>query len=287
MRRGTIAPFSVLANLLLHMNAIFHLQMHPFSSRTRFKARGQRAGAILGWVVLCFWGIALFSSVGAWELPSCLGNAKEGWADGAANWTWDKGNPYPLDGGGEWTLAGQVQADAPVTAEYKLLTKAVLYNYISGWASEGSGTYENALFKFFGEGADGRKLCVTPNPALGFPQISPAAAILFKVPTNGRYQVTIGGKIIVQSKTAGFARVEISTLAEGRSSGTMLKRVDLNSAGGTGGNLSDQLSYSGTIPMTAGSELVTRLQTVSPGPGSAGTSVLVIGQYSIVPADKK
>ena len=256
-------------------------QITPKSGKT--PARRILQGGVL---LAC---VAFLSPARAWDLPQCVGNQKDGWSAGVEdNWSWERGNPLEVDGGGQWTVAGQNLLKPTTTDEYKPLEKALLFNFLKGWA-EGGVSPDKSMFLYFGEGQDGRKLVTQSNAEFGFPQMSPAAAILFKVPRDGKYQVAIEGAVTVQSKTAGFARVQIYTLTDKRATEVPLESFELNNKGGCHlgeKELGDKLSYSGSVSMKAGDEIVARLQTISPGPATAGASALAFSKYSIVPADK-
>jgi hypothetical protein len=266
-------------NLTPFQRAMF--QIAPKNSKTPAKR-------ILQGGVLCAC-LAFLSAARAWDLPQCVGNQKDGWSAGVEdNWSWERGNPLEVDGGGQWTLAGQNLLKPTTTDEYKPLEKALLFTFLKGWA-EGGVSPDKSMFLYFGEGQDGRKLVAQSNAEFGFPQMSPAAAILFKVPRDGKYQVAIEGAVTVQSKTAGFARVQIYTLTDKRATEVPLESFELNNKGGCHlgeKELGEKLSYSGSVTMKAGDEIVARLQTISPGPATAGASALVFSKYSIVPADK-
>ena len=229
----------------------------------------------------------LFSiSSWAWELPVCMGNAKDGWAAGDNNWRWDYGNPYPVEGGAEWTVATQNMVNPSGTDEYKPMEPSVLFGFLKGWAAGKNSATDPEKFLYFGEEKEERKLSASASLEGHFPQVGPTSVIIFKVPKDGKYQVEIEGKVTVQSKTAGYAKVSVAILSEARKQETPLKSFELNSAGGFGG-YGDILSFSDTVEIKAGNEIVIRLQAVSPGPSSAGSSTIAFKKCGISLAEKK
>ena len=236
---------------------------------------------------LLFAGVCLFSiSSWAWELPACMGNAKDGWAAGDNIWRWDYGNPYPVDGGAEWTVATQNMVNPSGTDEYTPMEPSVLFGFLKGWAAGENSAADPKKFLYYGEKEEGRKLTATASVEGRFPEVSPASAVIFKAPNDGKYQVEIDGKVMVQNKSAGYAKVSVAILSNARTLETPLKSFELNSAGGFG-EYGDTLSFSDTVEIKAGNEIVIRLQTVSPGHASAGSSTLVFKKCGISLAEKK
>jgi len=114
------------------------------------------------------------------------------------------------------------------------------------------------------------------------PQSGPSTAIRFCPPSEGTYHVDIVATAKVQNPTAGHARATIYILSQDASSATQLAAIDLNKATPDAfGHFPARLNYHADVPLKKNEELAVRIQTVNPGPASAGASELTFEQFRV------
>ena len=129
---------------------------------------------------------------------------------------------------------------------------------------------------------------LSTKPDDGTPQSSAAAVILFKAPKKGLYKVEIDGKASVQNPSAGHAVLTIYLLKEKRSMADEIKVINLNTKkDGAFGGYPDSFTFSQDIQLDPSEELAVRIQTVNPGPASAGNSSVDFTKFTISPAASK
>ena len=215
----------------------------------------------------------------SWELPSVAGNVTAKWSEGSNVWQWDRGNPFVAEGGAEWLVARQAHAGGNATDEYTPLKPATLFKFTYGWGDDPTVDYPPFAY-FASANAKDRALVCSTTPAEGFPQTSPAAAVLFKAPKDGSYRIEIEAKVTVQSKAAGHARITLDVLSARRSAAAPVAAYDLNNPGGEGGG-KEAFSLAEDVSMKAGDELTVRVATVSPGLAGAGRTALSFGKFTI------
>lgn len=203
-----------------------------------------------------------------WSLAPIVGDNTNKWRS-APNWTWTHGNPME-DNGAQWNIAIQNRDNPTLTDTYKNMEKGLAYNYNFCWRGTEGGN--NPGFKYLKN-----SLCTYIDKG---PKKGPSAAILFKTPKTGTYQVTISGKIHLQNKTAGYVIVTLYTLKNNRTEANEIKTYKLNSQGGFG-KYPDTLSFDEKIKLTAEEELAVRVQTCNPGPSQAGHSTLSLKEFKI------
>ncbi|MDR3706761.1 MAG: hypothetical protein P4L33_00540 [Capsulimonadaceae bacterium] len=220
--------------------------------------------------------LALFSVValggkanaGEWNLAPITAHAPNVWA-GAPNWTYDGGNPL-ADHGAKWTLSAQRAKDPDLTSAYEPLVKATAWNYFYVWALGADQEHAYRDFILSTKGADNT------------PQAGPSTAIRFRPPSAGTYQVDIVATAKVQNQTAGHARATVYILSADASSASQLASVDLNNPTPDAfGHFPDKLNYHAAVPLKKDEELAVRVQTINPGPASAGVSSLTFTQFKI------
>ena len=106
-------------------------------------------------------------------------------------------------------------------------------------------------------------------------------SLLFRVPKSGWYRVTASGKLLARSApTAGHALVTLYVLGHADREVKDMASLPLNTPGGFGG-FPEKFDWKDTRRLEAGWTVALGLQTVSPGPGNAGSSTLDVTRFVI------
>ena len=209
------------------------------------------------------------SKAAEWNLQPITAHAPNVWK-AAPNWTYDAGNPLN-DNGAKWTLSVQLDKDPTLTSTYTPLDKATAWTYFYVWGAGGA----DLPYMY-------RDFILSSKAKDTTPQASPATVLRFQPPSAGTYQVDIAGTIKVQNESAGNARATIYVLAADGSTATQLAVVDLNNASPSAfGHYPDKLNYHAAIPLKKDEEVAVRIQTINPGPASAGSSSLTFDQFKV------
>ena len=205
-----------------------------------------------------------------WSLAPIKGDKTKQWAV-EPNWTWNKGNPMKYKGA-KWTVAMQDVDDPELTGKYTPMEKGDIYGFKFGWRGKEGG--KDPQFKYM-------EKTLSTYITLGNKK-GPAAAVIFKPAKAGKFKVDISGNIYVQNKTAGYALVTVYVLSKKRSVAKELKAYKLNLKGGhMAKELSGNFAYQEEVAISAGEELAIRVQTVNPGPASAGRSGIKFKNFTI------
>jgi hypothetical protein len=203
-----------------------------------------------------------------WKLMPITAHAPNVW-NPAPNWTYDIGNPA-TDNGAQWTLSAQTIKDPTLTSAYAPLEKATAWNYFYVW---GIGNGDSHAYRDF---------ILSAKALDGTPQSGPGTVIRFKPPAAGTYQADITATAKVQNPTAGHGRATIYILSADAGSATQLAQVDLNNGTpGAFGGFPATLSFHSAVPLKTGEELAVRIQTINPGPASAGTTSLTFTEFTV------
>lgn len=206
----------------------------------------------------------------SWELAPIKGDKTKSWA-AAPNWTWDLGNPM-TDKEAKWTVAMQEMDNPELTTKYVLMQKGDIYNFKFGWRGEKGG--KDPEFKYL---ENSLSTHITAGNKQG-----PAAAIIFTPPKAGKYKVDISGTVYLQNKTAGYVLVTVYLLAKDRSQAKELQVYKLNLKGGyQAEELAENFSFQQTVDLSKDVELAVRVQSVNPGPASAGRSAIRFGNFTV------
>jgi len=208
------------------------------------------------------------AQAGQWSLPPITAHAPQVWKD-APNWTYAAGNPM-TDSGATWGLYAQNDVNPDLTAPYTPLaqTMAFGYFYVWGLGPQSAHAYRDTILS-----------TTEPN---NVPESGPSTVIRFHPPAPGSYSVDIAGTAQVQAETAGHARVTIYILGAGGATATQLAVNDLNNASPNAfGHFPNTLAYQGTVNLKQGNELAVRIQTINPGPGSAGNSSITFSRFVV------
>lgn len=208
-----------------------------------------------------------------WELPQIAGDVPNGWEASAA-WRWEAGNPCK-DKGAAWTLAIQDQNGPQPTSPYTLMQQGTYVDYYRIWQGDKEKSKDPRQYY------RGNTLYVRPVNAT--PQTSPASALLFKVPADGKYVFDLAAAVAtVQSPTAGHGLVRLYTLDPARQQATLLKEFQVNaSKPGAFGSFPDKIAYNEILTLAAGQEFVVQLMAVNPGPASVGTVGLTFNRWKV------
>lgn len=220
-------------------------------------------------ITLIFATVAFIASANEWSLPGIFGHAPNIWQKTRDNWTWYKGNPYKV-GSGEWSLAYQTGKNPELTTKYIKMQQGIAWDYHFVW--RGDSKNKNPKFYYLDKTllASGIKGACS----------GPASAILFSASNKGTYQLELVGKVKVQCKTAGFARLTVYKLSADGKLAKKLKTVDLNNQGGYKG-LPEKYAFSLEVILNVKEQLGVRIQTINPGPASAGKSSITFNKFKI------
>ncbi len=215
---------------------------------------------------------ALFASASVraaeWKLQPITAHAPNVWSE-APNWNYELGNPMP-DSGARWTLSAQVDKDPTLTSAYTPMVKATAWAYFYIW---GIGNGDTHAY---------RDTILSAKALDGTPQVGPASVIRFRPPAAGSYQVDIVAAVKVQNPTAGHGRATVYILSPDATSATQLASVDLNNGTpGAFGGFPSTLNFHSAVPLKKDEELAVRIQTVNPGPASAGTTSLTFSAFTV------
>ncbi|HEY3329426.1 MAG TPA: hypothetical protein VGK19_05355 [Capsulimonadaceae bacterium] len=203
-----------------------------------------------------------------WKLVPITAHAPNVWKE-APNWTYEAGNPM-TDNGARWTLSAQTTKDPSLTATYTAMEKATAWKYFYVW---GLGAEQPHMY---------RDMILSSKAADNTPQAGPSSVIRFRPPTAGTYKIDIVGTAVTQNPTAGHCRATIYILSPDASSATQLAAVDLNNGTpGAFGSFPNKLNYHSDVPLKKDEELAVRLQTINPGPASAGSSTLTFDTFTV------
>jgi len=206
---------------------------------------------------------------GEWKLLPITAHAPDVWKE-APNWTYDLGNPM-IDNGAKWTLSAQTSKDPTLTSPYTPFEKVTAWNYFYIWAAGGAGLPH--MYRDFS---------LSSKAVDDTPQSSPASVIRFCPPSAGTYQIDIVATAKVQSPSAGYGRATLYILAPEASSATQLASIDLNNGvQGAFGGYPAKLNYHSVVPLKKDEEIAVRIQTINPGPASAGTTLLTFEQFTV------
>jgi hypothetical protein len=106
-------------------------------------------------------------------------------------------------------------------------------------------------------------------------------SLLFRVPKSGWYRIAASGQLLARSApTAGHALVTLYVLGHADREVKDLASLPLNTPGGFGG-FPEKFDWKDSRRLEAGWTVALGLQTVSPGPGNAGSSTLDVTRFVI------
>jgi len=206
-----------------------------------------------------------------WTLPPTTGHAPAFWKD-APNWTWDQKNPYEVNGGA-WSLWVQTDKDPTLTSTYTPMVAGKAYGYFFVWRLGDNANDPPYAYRDF---------LLSTKALDAQPDSGPAAVLRFKAPADGQYTVDFAGKANVQNFTAGNAHLTAYILSADGQTGTQLSSWDLNAdKPGAFGGFPSAASYTAKVPLKKGDEFAVRIQTVNPGPASAGGSSFEFSHFTV------
>lgn len=205
-----------------------------------------------------------------WSLPPIVGHAPGVWSTDADNWAWRHGNPLSRDGA-TWSVGIQSQNNPSPTAPFELMKKGLAWNYNFVWRDglKKSDPHFSYMQK-----------TLAAKAATGLSK-SPASVICFTPPDTGRYQVIISGKASMAAKTAGYCRLQILLLSDKGKQADIIHTQNLNSHGGYG-DYPEAFKWESDVTFKVDAKLMVRVQTISPGPATAGKSLVTFTQFDII-----
>lgn len=201
-----------------------------------------------------------------WQLPGIAGDAPDKWKDGP-NWRFEAGNPLS-DKGATWGLLYQPSVADPAL---KPMVAGKAYKFHFVWRDEGDSFDPATFYK--------ERTLKAASRADG-PGQGPVSALVFAPGKAASYRVALAGTIAMQSPTAGNARAILAVVDGAGAVVKELKAVELNAKGGHGG-FPAELAWDDTVALAAGQGFALRLQTVNPGPATAGWCSLAISSFTV------
>ncbi len=221
-------------------------------------------------LLLCPTLLAQTTKEFCWSLPAINGHAPNVWSKDANNWTWQSGNPLSRDGA-TWTLGIQNKNNPSPTDPYDLMKQGKAWNYNFVWRDR---LAKSDPHFYYLEKTLAAK-------AQNGPSESPASVIVFTPADAGTCRVVIAGKATVTSKTAGHCRLQIILISDAGRQSEVLKSLELNSPGGHG-DFPQTFKWESKVTFANDTNLMVRVQTISPGPAPAGKSVVTFQQFDVI-----
>ncbi len=112
--------------------------------------------------------------------------------------------------------------------------------------------------------------------------VGPSGVIAFEAASKMTYNYDIRGVISVQTESAGYARIQVYSLNTNKTSGTLLQSFNLNEAGGYGGYPTNFVA-TGNVTLDVHEYIAVRLQSIAPGTGNPGNSIITFTKYNVAP----